>query len=168
MTAVIAFLTGPLGRWLAIALLVLSAAGFGAAKMHAHDQKKLDALTAEHNRFVGGVAAVGEAARQRAARQAETDRKAKERADEENRLARTRERAALERLRALATERDSRGGSMSAAPAGSRCPDGLVCFDRAEYQRALGDFDREARRLADEGTSLGIDLETAARWVQKR
>lgn len=168
MIKLIEFFAGPLGKWLVIALLMAAAAAFGAAKMHAHDQQKLDALTAEHNRFVGGVAALGEAARQRALAEVERGRKLKEQTDEANRLAHARDRAAIERLRADAAARDSRGGSVSAAPAGSRCPDGQTCFDTAEYQRALGEFDRRARQLADEGTSVTTDLDSAAEWARKR
>lgn len=168
MTKIFELLAGPLGRWLAIAGLMLAAAAFGAAKMHAHDREELDRVTAEHNRYVGGVAALGEAARARAAQQAKDDRERKERADEENRRSRLAVRDAVERLRALAAARDSRGGSVPAAPAGSRCPDDQVCFDRNLYQRAMGEADRGARRLADECTAVTIDLDAAARWAQRR
>jgi hypothetical protein len=168
VTKVLELLAGPLGRWLAVLVLVAAAAAFGAAKMHAHDQIELDRVTAAYNRFVGGVAATGEAARKRAAEEAGKAKERKEQADAENRRSHDRDRAVIERLRADAAARDSRGGSVSAAPAGSRCPDGQTCFDTAEYQRALGEFDRRARQLADEGTSVATDLDTAARWAQGR
>ena len=160
--------------WVRIAFLaaiVLGLMGAGAAIEHRRMAKKLDAMTAlrdaavtQYNQFKGGVAALGREAAARNATIALADLKRKERADEEHARRTADDRRTIERLRADAARRDSRGGSVSAAPAGSRCPEGQVCFDRAEYQRAIGEFDREARRLADEGTQVTTDLNAAITW----
>ena len=57
-------------------------------------------------------------------------------------------------------------GRLPEAPASSKRPD-LACFDRAEYQRAYGEFVKEIRGLADEGTESAIDLQTAKSWVRE-
>lgn len=168
IASVLAFFAGPLGRWVVLALLMAAAAAFGAAKMHAHDSARYEALAAKHASFVGGTQALGRAAAERNAKQALHDLKNKERTDEEVDRLRAAHRAALAGLRAAAAARNSGGGSVPAAPAGSRCPDGQTCFDTAEYQRAVGDFDRAARQLADEGTEVVQDLDAAKRWVNAR
>lgn len=47
------------------------------------------------------------------------------------------------------------------APAGSRCPEGQLCFDGPEFTRARGEFYSEVRQIAGEGTKVGIDLGSA-------
>lgn len=147
---------------LGVALLV--AAGYGAFKMHERDQKKYDALHREFAEFRGGVAALGEAAiRQRAITEAANIRN-KERADEENRK---RTAAVAAAIRGLRNERDdARRRFLSQAPAGSVCPDGQVCFERADFERAYGELVDEIRALADEGTAVTIDLDTAKVWAR--
>ena len=134
--------------------------------MHGRQQAKYEVLLAKHNQFVGGVKALGSAAEVAAAKRKLLDIKAKEYADEKNRTDLAAARTRIAKLRAA--RNDSRGGSVSATPAGSRCPDGAVCFDRAEYQRAVGDFTAGARRLADEGTQVSTDLNTAREWANRR
>lgn len=127
---------------------------------------RYDSLRSEYATFKGGVAAAG-----RAALAANAEREAKEKQDKEKADAKARKRiadldATVRQLRDDAAKRDSRGGSASEAPAGSRCPEEQVCFERAEYQRALGEFDTEARRLVDEGSKVTADLDSAAEWAQ--
>ena len=155
--------------WVRVAIyatIVVVLIAFGAGIEHRRMQAKLDAVVAVHSQFVGGTEALGRKAQAEAAAARLAGIKAKERADEDhdNRVAvlgRT-----IAGLRADAAARDSRGGSVSASPAGSVCAEGLVCFDRAEYQRALGDFDSAARRLADEGTKVAVDLDTVINWAK--
>ncbi len=149
------------------AALIASIYGAGAYFEHNRMQKKLDAAVAQHNQFKGGVAALGHEAAARNAKIALNDIKRKERADEEHARRTAADRRTIGRLRADAALRDSRGGSAAPAPAGSGCPAEQVCFDRAEYQRALGAFDSGARRLADEGTQVTTDLNTARDWAQR-
>lgn len=167
MGAILTFFAGPLGRWLIIALLMVGAAAAGAAKMHAHDNIALEASEAKYNKFEGGVAALGTQAKKDAEAKRLKGIKDKEDADAENARDAAVVDAELARLRQLAAERNSGGGSMSAAPAGSKCPDGQTCFDSAQYRSAMGTADTGARRLAGEGTSVTTDLNTAKRWAQK-
>ncbi len=57
------------------------------------------------------------------------------------------------------------GSFVPAAPAGASRPE-LLCFDRAEYQQADGEFTAEARGLADEGTASTVDLDAVKEWAQ--
>lgn len=80
---------------------------------------------------------------------------------------------ALERLRAdverVRHERDSaRSAFLSAAPAGSKCPDGQICVDRAEYLGAYRGLISEVRSAGDEGSEVTVDLNTAKLWATKR
>ena len=168
MLALLAPFAGPLFRVLAFALALAGAAGWGAWKMHQHDAKAYNALTAEYASFKGGVKGIGDAAKIASEKRKLLGIKAKEYADAKAVTDLAAARASVARLRADAAKRNSRGGSVSAAPAGSRCPSEAVCFDRAEYQRALGDFDRRTRQLADEGTQVTTDLNTAREWANRR
>jgi hypothetical protein len=150
-----------------IAAVALAGAAFGAYQVHTRAKVKYAALEKTHNEFVGGVAALGAAAKAAAAKQALHELKNKERTDEENLRTHAATQRLIAGLRRAAAARDSRGGSVPAAPAGSVCPPGQTCFDTAEYQRALGDFDRETRQLADEGTAVTTDLDSAKRWATK-
>ena len=168
MLGFLAPLASPLWRLAGYAILAAGLFGAGAYWMHGRATVKFDRLNAEYHQFKGGVETAGRLAKEKADKQAAADRKAKETADEENSRSLATARATISRLRALAAKRDSRGGSVSPAPAGSRCPAGQTCFDTAEYQRAIGGFDSGARRLADEGTQVSTDLNTAREWANQR
>lgn len=148
------------------AALVAGIYGAGAYFEHNRMQKKVDAVTAEFNRFKGGVEALGREALANAKLAEQMALLRKEQADEEHRKRTAALAATVRGLRADAATRDTRGGSVPAAPAGSVCPEGQTCFDRTEYQRALGAFDRGARQLADEGTQVTIDLDIAKGWAK--
>ena len=169
-SGVLALLTpfaGPLFKALAFALALVAAAGWGAWKMHQRDQVAYNALTAEYASFKGGVKGIGDAAKIASEKRKLLDIKAKEYADAKAITDLAAARASVARLRADAAKRDSRGGSVPAAPAGSRCPDGQTCFATTEYQRALGEFDSSARRLADSCSAIEIELNTAREWAQR-
>lgn len=87
-------------------------------------------------------------------------RQLKEQADAEN----TRTLADLRTRLELLRHANSGASIVPAAPPGASRPD-LACYDRAELQRALGDFLEDARRIVDEGSSAAIDLNTAKEWV---
>ena len=74
--------------------------------------------------------------------------------------------AAIGKLRADADRAGS--GKLSAAPTGSKCPDGQACFDRAEFERAYGGLVKDVRQWADEGSAVTLDLDTAKAWAQTR
>ena len=111
--------------------------------------------------FKEQAVALAKDAKKKAEKQAASDRQAKEKADEENKRTIADLRADIKRLR-----RPASGGSVSANPAGSRCPDGQVCYDKALYQRADGIFVAGARGLADESSEIAADLATAQVWAK--
>ena len=124
---------------------------------------RLDALRKEYAEFKGGVEALGRAAKAAAEAQAKVDRTKKEQTDAENARTHAADQLTIGRLR---KQLSTSGGSLPPAPAGSKCPDGQTCFDRAEYQRADGVFVAGARGLSDEGTAVTADLDTAKRWAK--
>ena len=62
--------------------------------------------------------------------------------------------------------RDDRARSrfVPAAPAGSRSVD-LACFDRAELERTLRDFDTAIQGLVDQGSADAVGLNVARSWA---
>ena len=125
--------------------------------------KRVATLKREFAEFRGGVAAVGAAAKRKAADDTLADKLKKESADAENLRLRTALAGAVKLLR---DERARRGG-LPAAPAGSSRPD-LACFDRSEFERAYGAFVEDVRRVADEGAAATLDLNTAKDWASQR
>lgn len=113
--------------------------------------------------FRAGVEERGRQAENDAKKKAEMDRKLQEAADAENRNTIADLRARIKRMRD--TGANTSGGSLSTAPAGSRCPEGQTCFDTALYRGAVRGFIEEIRRLADEGAEIAADLETARKWA---
>lgn len=87
--------------------------------------------------------------------------KNKERTDEENR---NRRGAADRELARLRDELASRPLTPAAPPATSR-PD-LICFDRAEFDRALREFEGEAAEIAGAGAACTVDLDSAKGWAR--
>lgn len=165
-------------NWLYLALGALVLAVGVQTKRVQWAKEDAAKVQSEFDRFKGGVAALGEKARADAAAREAADKQRKENADAENKhaheaLRREHARMAGERDR-LRHERDAaRRSLVPAAPAGSRCPDGQACFERAELERALqrhrerirAGSDRAAG-LAHEGSQIEADLATARRWAQ--
>ena len=107
------------------------------------------------------VKAVGEAQEANTKLRIAADKQRKEKADAKL----TKDIAGFKRtIAGLRRDRPS-SSFVPAAPAGSSRPD-LICFDRAEYQRADGSFTEGARRLADEGTESTLGLDAAKAWAQ--
>lgn len=158
--------TGPYGmlaKWGVIVALALACMGFGAVKMHEHDQKKYDTLETQFETFKAKTAALGEAAIAAAKAQAAADKLKQEKTDVDREKVILKLTADIKRMRADADS--ARGSFVPAAPATTSRPD-LACFDRAALESALRGFVEDARGLADEGTAATIDLDSAKRWAQ--
>ena len=156
------YLTIGLAIALAVALLGLAA----AAKWAQHEAGKRAEVEGRFTAFKSGVEEKGKQAQKEADEQKAKDRKRQEEANAENKRTIADLHARVARMRASGN--NTSGGSVSASPAGSRCPESQACFDRAEYQRADGAFVAGARGLADEGSAVAVDLETARTWTQSR
>lgn len=117
---------------------------------------RLDALQA----FVATTKAEGEAAKKLADATAAEDKRKKESSDHEYKTTIASLRADVKRMR------DARAGSrfVPATPAGSRRVD-LACFDRAELERTLRDFDTAIQGLVDQGSADAVGLNVARSWA---
>ena len=117
---------------------------------------RLDAVQA----FVATTKAEGEAAKKLAEAAAAEDKRKKESSDHEYQTTIASLRADVKRMR------DARAGSrfVPAAPAGSRRVD-LACFDRAELERTLQQFDEAVTGLIAEGDADAVGLNVARRWA---
>lgn len=122
---------------------------------------EVEAVQAKFDSFVATTKAEGEAAKKLADAKAESDKKLKENIDASYQTA----------LAALAADnrrmRDARSGIsfVPAAAPGSLRPE-LACFDRAELERSIRDFDRGVSRLIDEGGAKAIGLDSAREWAR--
>ena len=121
---------------------------------------RLDAVQAEYDGFVATTKAQGEAAKKLADAKAAEDKRNKESSDHEYQTTIASLRADVKRMR------DARAGSrfVPAAPAGSRRVD-LACFDRAELERTIRDFDTAIQGLVDQGSADAVGLNVARRWA---
>lgn len=146
-------------RWAVLAVALVAAAAFGAAKMHAHDQARYDALEAQFEAFKDKTAALGREAKAAAVAKEAADKKRKEDADAENT-------AALAALADTIGKLRSRPGR-GVLPAGPASPGGadVACFDRPAIERAYGGLVAGLRVLGDEGAKATVDLNTARRWA---
>lgn len=147
-------------------LLALAVAGDGLlAKLYVSAREDVARVQQAFESFKAEEKALGEkAARETAAKEA-ADKLAKDTADAENKTAVA---ALNSRIAELRHQRDSsRSAFLSKAPAGSVCPQGQACFDRPEFERAYGDFVKSVRGLADEGTAMTMDLDTAKMWARR-
>lgn len=144
--------------WLCIALAGLA----GMTKLWLAER---DALAS----FRGAVEAAGKAQEERTQARLRADRGAQERSDARYQDAL----AALQRdLARMRQQPRPEPRILPAAPAGSACPAGWRCFDRAgfdaalaEYQAAVGiDLDAAAG-LIGEGAAVKLRLDEAIRWA---
>lgn len=157
------FIQLSIAAWAAIAAGVVILALGTALKVQT---SRLETVKQEYATFKGGVAALGEQAKAAAAKQALHDLKNRERTDDENARRIAAFRTAIAQLR---DERDrARSSIVPPNPAGSKCPDGQACFDRAELERALRAFRAGSRGLTDEGSEVTIDLDSAKAWAKGR
>ena len=121
---------------------------------------RLDAVQAEYDGFVATTKAQGEAAKKLADAKAAEDKRNKESSDHEYETTIASLRADVKRMR----DDRARSGFVPAAPAGSRNP-GIACFDRAELERTIRDFDTAIQGLADQGSADAVGLNVARRWA---
>lgn len=121
---------------------------------------RLDAVQAKYDGFVATTKAEGEAAKKLAEAKAAEDKRKKESSDHEYETTIASLRADVKRMR------DARAGSriVPAAPAGSRNP-GIACFDRAELEQALQQFDEAVTGLVEQGDADAVGLNVARSWA---
>lgn len=145
--------------WLVIAAFVIGLGSGGSAAWWVQGLR-LDAVQAEYDGFVATAKAEGEAAKKLADATAAEDKRKKESSDHEYQTTIASLRADVKRMR------DARAGSrfVPAAPAGSRRVD-LACFDRAELERTIRDFDTAIQGLVDQGSADAVGLNVARSWA---
>lgn len=121
---------------------------------------RLDAVQAEYDGFVATTKAEGEAAKKLAEATAAEDKRKKESSDHDYQTTIAGLNADVKRMR------DARAGIryVPAAPAGSRSV-GLACFDRAELERTLQQFDEAITGLVAEGDADAVGLNVARSWA---
>ena len=138
-------------RWVLIGSLILSTGLF--FKLWREDVRAFTAYKIE-------VAALGKAAEMEKARIEESNKLNKERTDAENQRTLDTLRADVKRLRLARAGRSF----LPAATATAKSPD-RACFDRAELESAIRDFDRGVASLIDEGDEARVNLDTAKKWA---
>ena len=141
--------------WALVALFALGLSS-GAGGAWWVQGLRLDAVKA----VVATTKAQGEAAKKLADATAAEDKRNKESSDHEYQTTIASLRADVKRMR------DARAGSrfVPAAPAGSRRVD-LACFDRAELERTIRDFDTAIQGLVDQGSADAVGLNVARSWA---
>lgn len=156
------FLTPGVLKLATIVALLTAAFGAGVWVNGWRWEVKYQKLDAQYQTFSQGVAQRGEQAKAKNALIALNQLKAKERADEQNRMDRARDATAIRRMRD--DWDNARGSIVPSAPAGSQCPTGQACFDAAELERAERTRREAVRGIVDEGTALATDLNAAKQW----
>lgn len=145
--------------WALVALFALGLSS-GAGGAWWAQGLRLDAVQAEYDGFVTTTKAQGEAAKTLADTTVAEDKRKKESSDHEYQTTIASLRADVKRMR------DARAGSrfVPAAPAGSRRVD-LACFDRAELERTIRNFDTAIQGLVDQGSADAVGLNVARSWA---
>ena len=141
--------------WTLAALFALGLA-FGGSGAWWVQGLRLDAVQA----FVATTKAEGEAAKKLADAKAAEDKRNKESSDHEYETTIASLRADVKRMR----DDRARSRFVPAAPAGSRSVD-LACFDRAELERTLQQFDEAVTGLIAEGDADAVGLNVARSWA---
>ena len=121
---------------------------------------RLDAVQAKYDGFVATVKAEGEAATKLAEATAAEDKRKKESSDHEYQTTIASLRADVKRMR----DDRARARFVPAAPAGSRSV-GLACFDRADLERTLQQFDEAVTGLIAEGDADAVGLNVGRSWA---
>ena len=145
--------------WALAALFALGLAFGGSGAWWVQGQR-LAATQARFDGFVGTVKAEGDAAKKLADATAAEDKRKKESSDHEYETRIASLTADVKRMR----DDRARSRFVPAAPAGSRSVD-LACFDRAELERTLRDFDTAIQGLVDQGSADAVGLNVARRWA---
>jgi len=121
---------------------------------------RLDTVKAEYAGFVATTKAEGEAAKKLADAKAAEDKLNKESSDYEYQTTIARLDADVKRMR----DDRARSRFVPAAPAGSRSV-GLACFDRADLERTLQQFDEAVTGLIAEGDADAVGLNVGRSWA---
>ena len=145
--------------WALVALFALGLA-FGGSGAWWVQGLRLDAVQAEYDGFVATTKAQGDAAKKLADATAAEDKRKKERSDHEYQTTIARLAADVKRMR----DDRARASYVPAAPASSRRAD-LACFDRAELERTLQQFDDAITGLFAEGDADAVGLNVARSWA---
>ena len=161
MNRLVGLITGnpTLFLWLLLGSFALGLAS-GAGGAWTVQGWRLDAVQAKFDGFVATTKAEGEAAEKLAKAAADEDKRNKERVDREYQTTIAGLAADVKRLR----DDRARSGYVPAAPAGSRSPD-LACFNRAELERTIRDFDTAIQGLVDQGSADAVGLNVARSWA---
>lgn len=145
--------------WLLLAAFVAGLAS-GAGPAWYVQGLRLDALQSAFDGFVSTTKAQGEAAKKEAEAKVKSDRQLKESSDHEYETTIASLRADVKRMR----DDRARSRFVPAAPADSRSI-GLACFDRAELERTLQQFDEAVTGLIAEGDADAVGLNVARSWA---
>ena len=121
---------------------------------------RLDVVQAEYDGFVATTKAQGEAAKKLADAKAAEDKRKKESSDHDYQTTIAGLNADIKRMR----DDRARSRFVPAAPAGSRRVD-LACFDRAELERTLQQFDEAVTGLIAEGDADAVGLNVGRSWA---
>ena len=144
----------------ALATLFALGLAFGGSGAWWVQGLRLDAVKAEYAGFVATAKAQGEAAKKLADATAAEDKRKKESSDHEYETTIASLRADVKRMR----DDRARSRFVPAAPASSRNP-GIACFDRAELERTIRDFDTAIQGLVDQGSADAVGLNVARGWA---
>ena len=145
--------------WALAALFALGLAFGGSGAWWVQGQR-LAATQARFDGFVGTVKAEGEAATKLAEATAAEDKRKKESSDHDYQTTIAGLNADIKRMR----DDRARSRFVPAAPAGSRSV-GLACFDRADLERTLQQFDEAVTGLIAEGDADAVGLNVARSWA---
>ena len=145
--------------WALAALFALGLAFGGSGAWWVQGQR-LAATRAQFDGFVGTVKAEGEAATKLAEATAAEDKRKKESSDHDYQTTIAGLNADIKRMR----DDRARSRFVPAAPAGSRSV-GLACFDRADLERTLQQFDEAVTGLIAEGDADAVGLNVARSWA---
>ncbi len=145
--------------WLIVAAFVLGLSS-GAGGAWWLQGLRIDAVQAKYDGFVATIKAEGDAATKLAEATAAEDKRKKESSDHEYQTTIARLDADVKRMR----DDRARSRFVPAAPAGSRSV-GLACFDRADLERTLQQFDEAVTGLIAEGDADAVGLNVGRSWA---
>jgi hypothetical protein len=157
MSRLVGLITG--NPWALAALFALGLT-FGGSGAWWVQGLRLDAVQARFDGFVGKVKAEGEAAKKLAEAKAAEDKRKKDSSDHVYQTTIAGLTADVKRMR----DDRARSHYVPAAPAGSRSV-GLACFDRADLERTLQQFDEAVTGLIAEGDADAVGLNVARSWA---
>jgi len=145
--------------WLMVAAFIVGLSS-GAGGAWWIQGLRLDAVQADYAGFVATAKVEGEAAKKLADAKAAEDKRNKESSDHEYQTTIARLNADVKRMR----DDHARSRFVPAARAGSRSV-GLACFDRADLERTLQQFDEAVTGLIAEGDADAVGLNVGRSWA---